>query len=125
MRVAVRVLGRLVIVILFCGLAIILAAAGCSERLPLAPDASASATISGWVYASVNWADPPVPDAHIEVHAADGSKTTTVSDLHGFYHVCVRPGSVVITTSKEGYDATTYQVMLLTDTTLNFFLDPR
>ena len=120
-----RVLGRLVIVIRLCGLAIILAAAGCSERSPLAPEASASATISGWVYASVSWADPPVPDAHIEVHAADGSNTTTVSDLRGFYEVSVRPGTVVITTSKEGYDETTYQVMLLTDTTLNFFLDPR
>src|SRR5688500_15780117 len=109
-------------------LAIALAAAGCGGRSPLAPDVpqpepSASTgltTISGWVYASVTWGDPPVPDALIEVHAADGSKTFAFSDLRGFYQVSVRPGNVMITTSKEGHEAKTCQVRLLTPTVLNF-----
>ena len=113
-------------------LVIALTTAGCAVRSPLTPDApmperspaTGLATISGWVYANVSWADPPVPNALIEVHAADGWTTTTVSDLNGFYKVFVRPGNVSITTSKEGLETKTCQVRLLTHTVLNFFLAP-
>ena len=109
---------------LACLVTFIVAVAGCSGGSPLAPDEPAFATISGWVYADVTWADPPVPDARIEVYAADGTKAATLSDGTGFYQVAVRPGTVVITTRKEGYDAETYELSLSTDTTLNFFLSP-
>ena len=107
-----------------CCFLVIILAVGCSGRSPLAPEVTSSARVSGWVYASVDWADPPVPNAHIEVHAADGSTVTTVSDLRGFYEVSVPVGNVMITTSKEGYETRTYEGTLLTHTTLNFFLQP-
>ena len=110
--------------------AVVLTASGCG-RSPLAPDspeperspATGLATISGWVYASVDWADPPLANALVEVHSADGSQTTTFSDLDGFYEVSVRPGTISVTTSKEGHEPKTCEVRLVANTVLNFFLD--
>lgn len=112
-------------------LIVLLAAAACG-RSPLAPDdaepqrspAADLATISGWVYANVDWANPPLADALIEVRAADGSRTRVVSDSDGFYEASVRPGTILVVTSKEGHETTAREVTVLTHTVLNFFLAP-
>lgn len=127
----VRPTSRLQELVLLCLVAVILTATGCG-RSPLAPDvpepqrspAAELATISGWVYASVEWADPALPDALVEIHAADGSQTATLSDANGFYEVSVRPGTISVTSSKEGHGTKTCEVRLVTNTVLNFFLDP-
>lgn len=111
--------------------AVILAGCGCSGS-PLAPDggqrqlagANELATISGTIYASLTWAEPPVPDALISVDEVDGSTTTVMSDADGFYQLSVKPGRVSIRAAKDGYRAKTSDVTLLTHTVLNVFLAP-
>jgi carboxypeptidase family protein len=111
----------------FCVAMIVATGAGCSGRSPVAPDTTEQRpaeflTISGWVYEHVEWADPPIAQAIIEVKEADGSLKTTVTDADGFYRVSVRPGSISINASKEGYEAKTWEFPLLKDTVLNFSL---
>src|SRR5262245_51420392 len=88
-------------------LAGVLAGSGCQAVSPLAPDGaqgaqplsppeSAAASLSGWVYATVEWGDPPIADAVVRVEAADGSVTTTVSDVNGFYALSVPGGARVV-----------------------------
>lgn len=122
--------------LLFCVLAAaILGAPGCEAANPLAPDApheqSANlqpeqAVVSGWVYARVTWADPPIAGATIELQSADGFRATAVSDRDGYYEMSIPHGSgaVSITTSKDGYRSGSCRVTLLKDTVLNFFLAP-
>lgn len=115
-----------------CVLAVILAGPACGGRSPVAPDtqqrpepAVEFATISGRVYAQVDWGDPLLAESVIAVKQADGSEKTTLTDAEGFYEVATRAGAISITASKEGYEAKTWELTLLKDTVLNFGLTPK
>jgi hypothetical protein len=113
----------------------ILAGPACSDRSyvsPIAPRvtqpppaaAAELATVSGQIYLDVDWGEPPIEGATIEVIADNGSTNSALSDEDGFYAIAVRPGNISITASKEGYEAKTWQLTLLNDTVLNFRLTP-
>ena len=118
---------------LLCCAVIGLMVSGCADHVPLAPTSpqpspgvtAESATLTGQVYARVDWGDPPLADVLIEVKRVDGSDTTTVSDEDGFYELVVQPGALSITASRDGYEAKTWELTLLKDTVLNFGLTPR
>ena len=105
-------------------LTMLVLASGCTS--PVAPDRTQPPivipTISGSVYESVTWGDPPLADAVVEVAGADGSKKTGISDAAGFYKIAAGPGTVTVTASKPGYETKTLEFMLVTDTVLNFSL---
>jgi hypothetical protein len=113
-----------------------LAGSGCTAS-PLAPNVpetvehrgvvdGETVTMSGWVYVSATWADPPIADALIEVTTVDGVTTTGSSDANGYYELTVpnAAGVVLIRTSKHGYAPRILQATLLKHTVLNFFLAP-
>ena len=117
-------------------LLIALAGSGCAAS-PLAPDVpetvehrgsvdDGTVTMSGWVYVSATWADPPLADARIDVTTADGATTTGSSDANGYYEMTVpnAAGVVSIRTSKDGYVSRSLEATLLKHTVLNFFLRP-
>ena len=114
-------------------LAVVLAVSGCGSPSPVAPTgtqqvaeaAAALATIRGQIFADVDWGDPAIADALVEVRKADGATTTVRSDEDGFYQVSVRSGIVSVTASKEGYEPKTWQLLLLDHAVLNFGLTPR
>jgi len=81
-------------------------------------------TISGQVHESVDWGDPPLAAAVVEVTGGDGVKKTGMSDGAGFYRIEAVPGSVTVTASKPGFATKTTEFMLMTDTVLNFSLAP-
>jgi hypothetical protein len=118
---------------LWCIAALVLASSACADGLPVAPTntpqprqpETAVARVSGWVYAQVDWGDPPLVDTLITVTQADGSEQTTVSDAGGFYALSVRAGVISISAAKEGYEAKTWELSLSKDTVLNFGLVPR
>jgi hypothetical protein len=104
---------------------------------PVAPDpperpqnetaASVMVRMSGWVYASAEWGDPPIADALVEVRSSDGSTAATRTDTAGYYDLTVSGGTgvVSITTTKVGYLPTTREITLIKQhTVLNFFLTP-
>lgn len=116
----------------FCVLAVMLSGTACGGGSPVAPDtqqppepAVEFATISGRVYARVDWGDPLLAESLVEVKQADGSAKTTLTDAEGFYEVSARAGTISITASKEGYEAKTWELTLLKDTVLNFGLTPK
>jgi Carboxypeptidase regulatory-like domain len=115
---------------------IALAGSGCAAS-PLAPGVPETAehrgsvdgetvTMSGWVYASATWADPPIADAVVEVTTADGLTTSATSDADGHYELTLPnvKGIAVIRTTKSGYLPESFEATLLKDTVLNFFLSP-
>jgi hypothetical protein len=110
--------------LVFCVVAMIAAGSGCSGQSPLSPEDDL-ATVSGHIYLrDPVGAQPLVANALIWVQEADGSQRTALSNADGYYTVSVRPGSVSITASKEGYEAKVWHFMLLNDTVLNFSLTP-
>lgn len=119
---------------LWCLVALALASSACADGLPVAPTntqqprqpetASEFATVSGWVYAQVDWGDPPLVDTRLTVKLADGSEQATLSDAGGFYELSVRAGVISITAAKKGYEAKTWELSLSKDTVLNFGLVP-
>ena len=83
------------------------------------------ATISGWVYESSPAGDPALPDALVEVvQATDSRQDNEHVAADGSYRMSVQRGWVTITTSKEGYESTTWHFTVLQDTVLNFGLEP-
>jgi hypothetical protein len=113
--------------------AMVLLPSGCADRVPVAPTSpgsssvltAESATLTGQVYARVDWGDPPLADVVIEVKTADGSDKSTITDEDGFYELVVRPGAMSITAFRDGYEAKTWELTLSRDTVLNFGLTPK
>ena len=111
----------------------VLLPSGCADHLPVAPTGpgsstvltAESATLTGQVYARVDWGDPPLAHVVIDVKTADGSDKSTITDDDGFYELVVRPGVISITASSDGYEAKTWELTLLRDTVLNFGLTPK
>ncbi len=114
-------------------MALVLACASCGGELPLSPDGAEQdlltsatpqvRTISGWVYETTAHGEPPVPDAIIEVRMENDARLTIASS-DGFYRIEVRPGALIITASKRGYQPRATRVTVVTDTVLNFSLQP-
>jgi Carboxypeptidase regulatory-like domain len=117
----------------FCVVTVALVSSACGgsitapDRIPqqFAAPTDSRVTLSGQIYASVGPGDPPIADARLDVIDADGYRSTVPSDSSGFYRISVRRGSITVTASKEGYDAKQWRFDLLSDTVLNFSLDPR
>src|SRR5262245_1791460 len=118
-----------------CVLAIALAGSGCTAASPLAPDVretvehrgsvdGETVTMSGWVYATATWADPPIAGALVEATTADGLTASATSDATGYYEFSVpkRAGLAIVTTTQNGYRPKSLEVTLFEPTVLNFFL---
>lgn len=101
-----------------------LAGANCGGPAPMAPTRVVTPTISGQVHESVDWGDPPLAAAVVEVTGGDGVKKTGMSDDSGFYRIAAGPGSVTVTASKPGFATKTTEFLLMTDMVLNFSLAP-
>jgi len=109
--------------------AVVVLSWGCGADAPLAPAAQQpiveSALLSGWVYARAESEDPALASALIEVVEGDGTASRVLTNDGGYYEVAIRPGTVSVTASKEGYEAKTWELGLLKDTVLNFGLAPK
>ena len=103
---------------------------GCGGGSPLAPAEASPApvaervTVSGQVYVDATWGEPPIADVSIRV-TRDGEESMVATNREGFYRISVKPGTLSIAASKEGYETKAWSLVLSNDTVLNFSLTPK
>jgi hypothetical protein len=116
-----------------CVAAIVMTSWACGDGVPTTPasnlqpsEGSAEfAKVSGWVYMNAEGGNPPLVEAFVEATDGRGSYHSTLTNEDGFYELTVRPGTLAIAASKEGFEAKSWQFSLLKDTVLNFGLAAR
>jgi hypothetical protein len=114
---------------IFCLLAVVLATSACG-RTVTGPDPVAVApsvqpvSVSGRVYMTVNWGDPPIEEVLIDVKHANGAGHTTRTNDEGYYQFFVEPGNVTLVVTRDGFQGKQVQFDVKADTVLNFGLIP-
>jgi hypothetical protein len=106
---------------------------GCGEQAsPVSPGATAqdlrttaAVMVSGHVYQQASSAgEPAVSDALITLKDAGGAESTALTDNRGFYSIEAKPGEVVVTATKEGFNTSQSRFAIAESTVLNFGLEP-
>ena len=98
---------------------------GCGRQSPASPTSDAL-MVSGYVYQQMtpDSGEPPIAGVLITLRDENGTQSTALSDVNGFYRIPARAGEVTVNVSKEGYKTHELRFGVTDDTVLNFSLTP-